>query len=47
MCNALDYQVIKLQRVRIMHIKLGKLKTGEWRILTEEEQNELFKNISD
>jgi 23S rRNA pseudouridine2604 synthase len=46
MCNALDYQVIKLQRVRIMHIKLGKLKTGEWRIITEEELNELFKNIS-
>ncbi len=46
MCNALDYQVITLQRVRIMHIKLGKLKTGEWRILTEEELNELFKDIS-
>jgi 23S rRNA pseudouridine2604 synthase len=37
MCNALDYQVIKLQRVRIMNIKLGNLKIGEWRNLSEEE----------
>lgn len=37
MCNKFDYQVIKLQRVRVMHIELGKLKTGEWRELSEEE----------
>lgn len=37
MCNAFHYQVIKLQRVRVMHITLGKLKPGEWRDLTEEE----------
>jgi len=42
MCNTLDYQVIKLQRVRIMNIKLGKLKIGEWRALTEEEVYDLF-----
>ena len=42
MCNAFDYQVIKLQRVRILNIKLGKLKVGEWRDLTEEELLELF-----
>ena len=41
MCNASGYQVLKLQRVRIMHIKLGKLKTGEWRYLTGEELAEL------
>jgi 23S rRNA pseudouridine2604 synthase len=46
MCNALDYQVIKLQRVRIMNIKLGKLKVGEWRNLTEEEITELFLLLS-
>ena len=34
MCNAYDYQVIKLQRVRVMNIKLDKLKIGEWRDLT-------------
>jgi len=42
MCTALDYQVIKLQRVRIMNIKLGKLKVGEWRELTEDEVYDLF-----
>ena len=42
MCTVLDYQVIKLQRVRIMNIKLGKLKLGEWRNLTEEEVYDLF-----
>lgn len=42
MCAAYDYQVIKLGRVRVMNIKLGKLKQGEWRNLTEEELNELL-----
>ncbi len=42
MCHVFDYQVIKLQRVRIMNIKLGKLKLGEWRELTEEEVYDLF-----
>ena len=42
MCNAYDYQVLKLVRVRIMHIHLDKLKPGEWRNLTEEELKELF-----
>ncbi len=42
MCNVFKYQVIKLERVRIMNIKLGKLKTGEWRDLSEEELNELL-----
>ena len=37
MCNVFGYQVLKLQRVRIMNIKLGNLKAGEWRHLTEEE----------
>jgi len=41
MCNVFKYQVIKLERVRIMNIKLGKLKTGEWRDLSEKELNEL------
>jgi 23S rRNA pseudouridine2604 synthase len=43
MCNAYDYQVIKLQRVRVMHIALDKLKLGEWRDLTPEEVQELLK----
>jgi 23S rRNA pseudouridine2604 synthase len=45
MCNKYDYQVLKLQRVRVMHITLGKLKLGEYRNLTEEELKELFKAI--
>jgi 23S rRNA pseudouridine2604 synthase len=42
MCNVFGYQVLKLQRVRIININLGKLKVGEWRHLTEEEKAELF-----
>jgi 23S rRNA pseudouridine2604 synthase len=45
MCNAYDYQVIKLQRVRVMHIVLGKLKSGAWRDLTEEELRDLFESL--
>ena len=42
MCNAYDYQVIRLQRVRVMHVVLGKLKPGEWRDLSKEELAEMF-----
>ncbi len=45
MCNAYNYQVLKLQRVRIMHLQLGKLKPGEWRDLTEMEREQLFSDI--
>ena len=37
MCEALGYQVVALQRTRIMHIELGHLKPGRWRNLTEAE----------
>jgi 23S rRNA pseudouridine2604 synthase len=40
-----DYQVIKLQRVRVMNIKLEKLKVGEWRDLTENELEDLLNSI--
>ncbi len=46
MCNAFDYQVLKLQRLRIMHITLGQLKPGEWRNLTEQELTKLFEIIN-
>ena len=46
MCNVFGYQVLKLQRVRIMNISLGKLKVGEWRHLTEEEKTELFASFA-
>ncbi|KOS61177.1 23S rRNA pseudouridine(2604) synthase RluF [Lysinibacillus agricola] len=43
MCSALGYSVKRLQRIRIMNIKLGNLKVGQWRDLTDKEQTELFK----
>ncbi len=47
MCNAYDYQVIKLQRVRVMNIELGALKPGEWRPLSQLELEELFEQLKD
>ena len=41
MCEALDYRVRSLKRVRIMNIKLGRLKTGTYRNLTPQELEEL------
>lgn len=46
MCNAYDYQVLKLQRVRVMNISLGKLKPGEWRDLTKEELETLMAQLN-
>lgn len=46
MCNAYDYQVIKLQRIRVMNIELGKLKLDEWRNLTDEELKILLASLS-
>jgi len=37
MCEHFGYTVRRLQRVRIMHITLGDLATGQWRTLTPEE----------
>lgn len=47
MCNAYDYQVIKLQRIRVMNIKLDKLKPGEWRHLSAGELSELFTQLDE
>ena len=41
MCEALDYRVRSLKRVRIMNIKLGRLKSGTYRNLTPQELEEL------
>lgn len=46
MCSVFNYQVIKLQRVRIMHIRLNNLKTGEWRHLSDIELDLLFSAVS-
>jgi 23S rRNA pseudouridine2604 synthase len=45
MCHVFDYKVVRLQRIRIMNIHLGKLKIGQWRDLTEKELSELMKTI--
>lgn len=37
MCTHFGYKVINLKRVKIMHLSLKGLKTGEWRDLTSEE----------
>jgi 23S rRNA pseudouridine2604 synthase len=42
MCSALGYKVQRLQRVRIMNIHLGNLKSGQWRHLTPAELTGLF-----
>ncbi len=41
MCEYFDYKVTRLTRIRIMNIKLGTLKTGTWRNVTDREQKEL------
>ncbi len=37
MCEVFGYGIKRLQRVRIMHIRLGRLKPGHWRELTADE----------
>lgn len=37
MCNALEYKVVSLKRVRVMNIKIQHLPLGVWRELTNEE----------
>ncbi|WP_138496386.1 23S rRNA pseudouridine(2604) synthase RluF [Paenibacillus pinistramenti] len=46
MCSALGYNVRMLQRIRIMNIHLGNLKSGEWRDLTPQEKQELGKQLN-
>lgn len=41
MCEALDYEVKTLKRIRIMNIELGNIKTGQFRKATDREWNTL------
>lgn len=41
MCAAFGYEVRRLQRIRVMNIRLGTLQTGQWRELTSQEKDEL------
>ena len=47
MCEALGYEVKDLVRVRVMNIHLGSLKEGEYREVTDEELDELYRLIQD
>ncbi|MGF1923731.1 MAG: 23S rRNA pseudouridine(2604) synthase RluF, partial [Bacteroidia bacterium] len=46
MCEHFEYEVTKLERVRIMNISVKGLPVGDWRELTEEEQAEIFKMVA-
>lgn len=45
MCEAFGYRVVDLKRVRIMNIRLGDLKEGAYRKVTQEEWQELQEQI--
>lgn len=41
MCEALGYNVVRLERIRILNISLGNLTPGSWRYLTVKEMKQL------
>jgi len=45
MCEYFGYDVVKLERVRIMNVSLKGLAVGDWRDLTEEELGTLLKSV--
>ena len=47
MCQALDYSVVQLRRVRIINVQLGPLKQGIWRNLTDKELEGLLPGFKD
>ncbi|MAL61356.1 MAG: 23S rRNA pseudouridine(2604) synthase RluF [Flavobacteriaceae bacterium] len=47
MCDYLEYEVVSLQRIRIMNIELGNLPVGKWRDLTKEELKGLQDSLKD
>jgi len=47
MCEYFDYEVVKLERIQIMNIKLGSLGQGNLRNLTESELEGLFNMLED
>ena len=42
MCEYFSYEVLRLERIKILNINLGKLGNGNWRELTHIELDELF-----
>ena len=45
MCKELDYKVTRLQRIRIMNIKVDGIAPGTWRFLTDEEIDKILTDI--
>ena len=45
MCQVLGYRVLTLHRVRIMHITLGGLVSGRWKVLTGDEETQLLQAV--
>ncbi len=45
MAEAFGYRVVSLKRIRIMNVKLGKLKSGTYRLLTQSELNQIYRRI--
>lgn len=46
MCEYFGYEVVKLERVRIMNITLKGLPVGEWRLLSDDELKQIMKAIA-
>ncbi|MCM1263973.1 MAG: pseudouridine synthase [Butyrivibrio sp.] len=46
MCRAVGYHIRKIKRTRVMTVNLASLKPGEYRELTEEEKEKLYKECS-
>lgn len=45
MCEYFGYRVVHLKRTRVINIKLGDLKPGEYRVLSGEEEAELRRRV--
>lgn len=45
MCEYFGYSVVRLERVRVMNIRLGKLKEGRYRNISKKEREELFRQL--
>lgn len=47
MCEYFNYEVTKLERIRIMNISLKGIPSGEWREMTESEMKEIYRLTED
>ncbi len=46
MCEALGCNVVRLRRIRIMNVRLGAMRPGQWRELSEEELSGLMGRLN-